>query len=213
MDNKDIYIIGAGTYGEVMYELAELCGYTVKGFFDDNPTKEGSIVMGTPVLGAFRLSNNSNISNNFIVAIGNNEIRMEKMQELIRNNLNVPSLIHPNATISSYAQVSKVGCYIHSDVYLWTKVKINDYCIISPKVMIAHHTQVDEGSFISAGSNVGANINIRKRTFIGIGSTLMTGIKTTGVDSVIGAGSIVIKDVPDNAVVVGNPGRVIKYNR
>ncbi len=211
MANKDIYIIGAGTYGEAMFELAEICGYTVKGFYDDNPHKAGENVMGVPVIGVLNQTNFAHIDTNFIVAIGNNHIRVTKMKELIQKKAKVPTLIHPSANISSYAQISEVGCYIHSHVYIWTKAKINKFCILSPKVMIAHHTLIDEGTFVSAGSNIGANMTLQKKAFVGIGSTLMTGIKLIGKNSVIGAGSVIIKDVPDNAIVAGNPGRIIRY--
>lgn len=39
--SSDIYIIGAGTYGEVMYELASILNYNVIGFFDDDESKHG----------------------------------------------------------------------------------------------------------------------------------------------------------------------------
>jgi acetyltransferase-like isoleucine patch superfamily enzyme len=46
-------------------------------------------------------------------------------------------------------------------------------------------------------------------SFIGIDSTIIQGVKV-GKNVTIGAGSVVIKDIPDNAVVVGNPGKIIK---
>ena len=48
-------------------------------------------------------------------------------------------------------------------------------------------------------------------THIGINATVIQGIKI-GKWATIGAGSVVIKDIPDYAVVVGNPGKIIKYN-
>lgn len=38
----------------------------------------------------------------------------------------------------------------------------------------------------------------------------MTGVKVVGEDALIGAGAVIIKDIPDGATVVGNPGRIIK---
>lgn len=53
---------------------------------------------------------------------------------------------------------------------------------------------------------------VGERSFIGANATVIQGIKI-GKDVVIGAGSVVINDVPDFAVVVGNPGKIIKYNK
>ena len=81
---------------------------------------------------------------------------------------------------------------------------------IRDRVNIAHHTVIEEGCFFSQGSNIGANIHFEKNVFCGIASTVMTGVKKVGTDSFIGAGAVIIKDVPDGATVVGNPGRIIK---
>ncbi|MBF4275183.1 DapH/DapD/GlmU-related protein, partial [Vibrio anguillarum] len=52
--------------------------------------------------------------------------------------------------------------------------------------------------FIKKGASVGAN------------STILPGI-TIGSNAMIGAGSVVTKDVPNNAVVIGNPAKIIRY--
>jgi acetyltransferase EpsM len=54
-------------------------------------------------------------------------------------------------------------------------------------------------------------VQVGEGTHIGIGACVVQGIKV-GKWATIGAGAVIIKDVPDYAVVVGNPGRIIKYN-
>ncbi len=213
MDNKDIYIFGAGTYGEAMFELAVACGYHPKGFYDDDESKKGNIVMDIPVLGKLDTGSESVKNKNFIIAIGNNQIRKAKMEHLISENANLPTLIHPTAILSPTVVVSKLGCYVHANSYLWTKVHVNAFSIVSPAVIVAHHTVLEKATFVSAGSNVGAGITIRENAFIGIGSTIMTGISYIGKNTTIGAGSVVISDIQDNVVVVGNPAKIIKYKQ
>lgn len=53
------------------------------------------------------------------------------------------------------------------------------------------------------------DVHIKKNAWIGAGATILPGV-TVGENAIVGAGSIVTKDVPDNAVVVGNPAKVIK---
>lgn len=53
-------------------------------------------------------------------------------------------------------------------------------------------------------------VHIKKNVWIGVNVTILPGV-TVGENAVIGAGAVVTHDVPDNAVVVGNPARVIKY--
>ena len=53
-------------------------------------------------------------------------------------------------------------------------------------------------------------IKIGNDVWIGVNVTILPGV-TIGENAVVGAGAVVTKDVPDNAVVVGNPARVIRY--
>jgi acetyltransferase EpsM len=55
------------------------------------------------------------------------------------------------------------------------------------------------------------NVTIGEGSHVGIGATVIQGI-TIGKWVTIGAGTVIIKDIPDYAVVVGNPGKIIKYN-
>src|SRR5690625_4049524 len=98
---KDIYIIGAGTYGEAMYELALIKGYTIKGFYDEDLSKHENRVFGIKVLGRFSDLNPEEIKKkNFIVAIGDNSIRYNLMNKINKHGGNTPTLIHPTAEIS-----------------------------------------------------------------------------------------------------------------
>ena len=54
------------------------------------------------------------------------------------------------------------------------------------------------------------NVQVGEGTQIGIGASVIQGVKI-GKWAMIGAGSVIISDVPDFAVVVGNPGKIIKY--
>lgn len=210
MHKKEAYIVGAGTYGEVMYELATLLGYKILGFYDEDETKLNKKVMEVEVIGKFSKLSEGEIENkNFIVAIGNNFIRYDIMTKINELGGNTPTLIHPNATISPSAQIGK-GVYIQANAYIWTKVKIDDYCIISPNVVIAHHSNIGKACLISTLTGVGASINIEDKVFVGMGCTIVTGMNVIGENSIIGAGSVVLKDLDKNSVYAGVPAKKIK---
>lgn len=208
--SKDIYIVGAGTYGEVMCELAEILGYSVKGFYDEDGKKHGLTIMEHTVLGKFSdLDEEEIIKNNYIVAIGNNEVRYKIMTRIINSGGNTPTLIHPTATISPSAEIGK-GVYIQANTYIWTKVRIEDFCIISPNVVIAHHSNVGKACLVSTLTSVGASINIEDKVFIGMGCTIVTGMHTVGENSIIGAGAVVLKNIDKNSVYAGVPAKKIR---
>lgn len=205
---NDIYIIGAGTYGEAIYELATACGYNVIGFFDDDCEKNDKLIMGKPVLG--RISNlKSLVDKAFAIAIGDNRTRYKIMTYIRKHGGAVPSLIHPSAYISKSAVIGD-GVYIQMGAVIWTKVKIGDGSIISPNTVIAHHTTIGKACLISTLCTVGVSIVVGDFTMFGIGSIAITGIKKVGSNVVLGAGTTVIKDVEDNVLMVGSPARKVR---
>jgi len=208
--NNEIYIIGAGTYGEVMCELAETLGYTIKGFYDEDKNKENETFMGIKVKGEFSTLKKSEITGrNFIVAIGNNLARLNIMTKINRNGGQTPTFIHPSATISESAQIGK-GVYIQANSYIWTRVKIDDFCIISPNTVIAHHTSIGKACLVSTLTGIGASIKIEDNVFIGMGSTIVTGLQKIGENSILGAGSVVLNDVEKDSVYAGVPAKKIR---
>lgn len=207
---KEIYIIGSGTYGEVMYELAEECGYKVLGFFDDDAEKSGEMVMDTPVIGRFCDLDDSEVSGkNFIVAIGNNPTRHKIMENINKRGGITPTLIHPTAQISKSAKIGK-GVYIQMGAVIWTKAELGDYVIISPNTVVAHHSKIGHSSLISTSCAVGASVEVGEYCFFGFGSIVITGIKKVGKNVMLGAGTTVIKDTEDNVLMVGSPARVVR---
>lgn len=212
MDNS-LYIIGAGTYGEVILELAEDCNFQVKGFFDDNSDLINTKVQGIEVLGGIsELFDKDFIrGKNFITSIGNNKIRTSINEKIIKMGGSTPRLIHPNAHVSRYAIIND-GAIIHSSAFIYTASIIDRSCIISPNSGISHHTHLNPGVFVSFGATVGAYIEVKQNAFIGMASNVSTNVKYVGENSLVGAGAVVLKDVPNNAVVVGNPARYLREN-
>ena len=206
---ENCVIVGAGTYGQVYANYLK-DNYNVLGFIDDNNEFQGIEIDGVKVLGDFNyLLKEIEKSTNIFVPIGNNEIRVFLLNTLIKHGFKTPNYIHPSCNI--HESVSIGNCvYILPGVNIMPLTIIKDFVLISMGVNIAHHTTIGEGCFFSQGSNIGANIQFEQNVFSGIASTIMTGVKVIGNSALIGAGAVIIKDVPDGATVVGNPGRVIK---
>jgi len=207
---KSISIIGAGTYGEAMAELANLVDYKVEGFYDEDEQKINTLVMETKVVGKFSDLGKKDIEGkNFIVAIGNNRIRYDIMMKINDLGGRTPSIIHPKATICPSATIGK-GVYIQAGAYIWTKVSLGDFCIISPNVVVAHHTSVGKACLLSTLSGIGASINIEDQVFVGMGATIVTGLESIGENAIVGAGAVVLKNIEKNSVYAGIPAKKIR---
>lgn len=119
----------------------------------------------------------------------------------------------------------KIGknCKIDAYVYIEEGVTVGDNCKIRPFVFIPTGVTIEDSVFISPGV-VFTNdkyprvcgswklmpIRIKNGASIGAGAVILPGI-TIGKNAIIGAGAVVTKDVPDNALVAGNPARALRY--
>lgn len=95
---------------------------------------------------------------------------------------------------------------VKSGVYIWDGARIEDDVFIGPCVTFTNDLFPRSKQRFEAFKS----ITIRKGASVGANATLLAGI-TIGENAMIGAGAVVTKDVPANALVVGNPARVVKY--
>ena len=90
-------------------------------------------------------------------------------------------------------------------------IEIGDNTMIATNVVI--HTSTHDYSLDPVWQKrIDRPVIIGKNVWIGIGAIIMPGVKV-GNNSVIGAGSVVVAHVPENAIVAGNPARIISYKK
>ena len=89
------------------------------------------------------------------------------------------------------------------------KITIGDNCMLAPKVCIFAVTHPKDPKKRAEGMGISKPVTIGNNVWIGGGAIIMPGV-TIGDNAIVGAGAVVTKDVPKNAVVAGNPARVIE---
>lgn len=206
-------IIGAGTYGQVYLAYLKEAGVEVVGFLDDDEHQQGKVYDGVQVLGSTCMLESIKWTMGVEAVycpIGNNKIRVQLLEKAAKLGLHTPNFIHSSVIISPNVQLGK-GVYILMGSMIMPYTIIEDFTMVSMNVCVAHHSVLKKGVFLSTGVNFGASIVANDFAYCGISSTIMTGIKILGKECLIGAGAVVIRDVPEGAVVAGVPAKIIKY--
>ncbi len=98
---------------------------------------------------------------------------------------------------------------IQNNVSVYEGVEIEDFVFCGPS-MVFTNVLVPRSKFPQSGSSYYLKTLVKKSASIGANSTIICGI-TIGKYSFIGAGSVVTKDVPDFAMIIGNPGKIVAW--
>lgn len=188
-------------------------------------------------LGELQKRIEDNSINEFLkcLKIGNNtKLYREAKVINLQNNINNIKLgnnthIRGNLQIFNYGGNIKIGnnCYLGENSYIWSGESI----IIGDNVLISHNVNIIDSNshelnhiermngFIEIvtkghpeikGSIITKPIVIKNNVWISFNSIILKGV-TIGEGAIIAAGSVVTKDVPDFAVVAGNPAKIVKY--
>ena len=105
----------------------------------------------------------------------------------------------------------RIGNYVklQNNVSVYEGVELEDYVFCGPS-MVFTNVKLPRCEFPQRGSQFFVKTLVKKSASIGANATIVCGI-TIGEYALIGAGSVVTKDVPDHALIVGNPGRIIGW--
>lgn len=181
------------------------------GLLDNDPAKHGTDFYGLPVLGGCELIRQlAGLDVGFVSLItGSTRARYETGRDIVAAGGALTNFIHPSIdlTLTRWG----VGNYIQEAVITQAEVHVGDNNSIHMGALIGHETSIGNSVFIAHAVSVSGCCSIGDGTFIGTNATILPRIKI-GKWVTIGAGSVVTKDVPDYAVAVGNPARVIKFN-
>jgi sugar O-acyltransferase (sialic acid O-acetyltransferase NeuD family) len=198
-----IFLYGASGHAKVICEILEAQNHAPSGFIDDNPGLTSILEYHVySTLGQAELT----AEDQFIISIGNNRIRKAIAEKL--NAVKFANAIHPAAAISPRSSFG-VGTVVMSNVSVNVHSTIGSHVILNTNCSIDHDCKIDDFVHISPNAALAGNVQVGEGTQIGIGACVKQNIRI-GKWVMVGAGAVIIRDVPDYAVVVGNPGKVIK---
>jgi Acetyltransferase (isoleucine patch superfamily) len=214
---KNLIVLGGSGIGMIAFSIAkELGTYTTGGFLNDVvPT--GSYIgkyEKIPVIGTTEdlpklMEDDNNIF--FIAYVG---MQQEKNVYEKIVSLNIPShklatLIHPSAIIPKGMCSIGNGVLMAPLSQLSPDTTLEDNCIMLPNSFLGHDSTLRRFAHIASNATVGANVIVGKACHIGTNCTIRERV-IIGDFCLVGSGAVVLNDVEDNSIVVGNPAKLLR---
>lgn len=206
-------IWGTGGFAREVLQIAEDCraegeAIEVAGFLDGNPDVHGTTVHEYPVLGDQRwLASHPDVS--LVIGVGN-PVFKHRILASVRDvgHERFATLRHPRSWIGRRVSLGE-GSIICAGVMVTTDVEIGNHVILNLNATVGHDAVLEDLSTVAPGVNVSGNVRVGQGTDVGTGASIIQGIRV-GAWSIVGAGSVAVRDLPANVTAVGVPAKVIK---
>ncbi len=215
MPSSELLIVGAGGFArETAQAVAAINAvrptWRLLGFLDDDPLLHGRRVDGLPVIGGTDLVQ-SLPDAHVVVCVGNPRNYFSRARIVERLNLpdtRYATILHPSADISADSCVGP-GSVLLAQVVLTAGVTVGAHVAVMPHAVLTHDVTVDDFATIASGVRLGGGVSVLRRAYLGSGALIREQVKI-GAWAQVGMGSVVLRDIPDAEVWVGNPARRLR---
>lgn len=193
-------IYGAGGHAKVVVDCLIAQQEMVSGVFDDDPAVLS--FMGIGVMSFY--SEIFRPEEKLIITVGNNGMR-----KIISGKVShaFGMVQHPSALVSEHASLGE-GTVVFHQAVVQSGSHIGRHVIINTSAVVDHDCHLSDFAHVAPNSTLCGGVKVGEGSLVGASSVILPGI-SVGRWCTIGAGSVVVKDVPDHAVVAGNPAALL----
>ena len=213
---KDLIIIGAGGMGRETAWLVDRINcvvptWNILGFVDENPLLRGAIINSHKILGGLHCLL-SYPDAHIVCSIANAKVRKSVITKVIQllPQTSFATLIDPSVVMSERVTIGE-GSIVCANSIATIDIAIGKHVIINTACTIGHDAVLEDYVTVYPGVNISGNTQIKSCSELGTGMQIIQG-KTIGANSVIGAGAVVIEDIPENCTAVGVPAKPVKIH-
>lgn len=208
---KKLLIIGARGYGRGVYDIARSMpsyghDFVIKGYLDDNKDVLAKFSNYPPIIGTVEdyIPHDDDV---FVCALGSIAYKQHYVRIIKEKGGVFYTLIHPSSSIGNNVRIGE-GCIIGYGTQIDCDVEIGDFVGIQTNVVVGHDAKIGSWSILDCYSFMGGGSQIGEAVTMHTHSVLIPQ-KKIGNNVVVNASSLVIRDVHDNKVVMGNPAKEI----
>jgi len=210
---KNIILIGGGNQAHYTIDIIEKeQKYNIVGIVD-SIHEVGSKRFGYEILG--RQEDIVEIINRYeiqggLITIGDNWIRHIVSNQILNSvpDFKFINAIHPSVIIGNSVKLG-IGITAMAGVVFNPKSEIGNFTFFATGAQVEHDCIISDFASISAGSITGGYVKLGKYSAITLGVTVFDRVEI-GENTVVGAGSLVTKSLPDNVLAYGNPAKIIR---
>ncbi len=211
---KRIALIGSGEFAEqVINTCSETAGLQIVGYYDGSK-EVGTMLNGFPILGNdddVEPAYKKGLFDYIFVCIGYNNFELkERVFSRFNNIIPMVSIIHPTAIVNHTSKIGK-NVLVSEGSIIGKDSVLQDNVTIEPGVLVGHNGKIGRHSFLAGRAALAGRVTIGEKCFIGLNCSVRDGI-SIGDCVTVGIGCVVIKNVKNFDVVVGNPNRSLSKN-
>lgn len=210
---KDLVIYGTGGFAREVHQLledmnAERATWNVLGFIDDDASCTGALVHELPVLGTRDWLATRDLA--VALGVGATPSRWRLVGDLAAINpmIEFPTLVHPLAWVGNRIEIG-AGTLVCAGNLLTTDLRVGSHVILNLDCTVGHDSLLEDFVTVAPSVNISGAVTVGEGCDLGTGATIIQGI-SIGAWTVVGAGAVVVRDLPPNVTAVGTPAKPIK---
>jgi acetyltransferase EpsM len=198
-----LYILGTGLLAEEFFALAQTSGATTEAFVENlDMSKIGASLCGRPVIGVDQLPPNA------VCVCALSTTKRRHYIEQVAGRAAFATLVHPSSVVLPPTTLAE-GTVLSSGVLVGSHTTIGRHVFLNRGVRVGHHARIGDFVTIQPGANIAGAGEVGDGTYIGMGAIVLERL-TIGRGVTVAAGALVKRDVPDHALVAGDPAVIKK---
>jgi sugar O-acyltransferase (sialic acid O-acetyltransferase NeuD family) len=175
------------------------------GFLDDNADALAAFGRFAPV--SPLAGHKPSADNLYLAGLGMPPLKEKLVAPLVAAGAEFLTFVHPQALVGARVKFGK-GAVICPGAILSVDIEVGDFAMVNLNCTIGHDATLGPWTSLSAQCDVTGHVRVADRVFMGSRASIIPG-KSVGSRSIVGAGAVVVRDVPADVTVVGIPARIL----